>query len=168
MNPPQLEPHLQERIRKLGFRVTPQRQLILEAIERAGEHATFDEIYAEVNQVSPHISQATVYRTLEVFSRHRLIHGNEMAGGRFYEIVAANPHHHLICHSCWMDIKIDNAELKKLFNRLDKETGFLVLGEHYIFMGLCKDCRRVLGERRGPFSEHPKFQTSALKEEPNT
>lgn len=163
-----MEPHLQERIRRLGFRVTPQRQLILEAIERAGEHATFDEIYAEVQKASANISQATVYRTLEIFSRHRLIHGNEVAGGRIYEIVAPERHHHLICQSCWKDIKIDDREVNKLFKRLDKQTGFLVLGEHYVFMGLCKDCRRKLGDWRGPFSEYPKFQTRALKEEQNT
>ena len=89
---------IQDRVRELGFRMTAQRQLILEAIESSGEHATFDEICKQVQLVAPRISQTTVYRTLEIFSRYRLIHGNEVAGGKVYEVVSPEPHHHLICH----------------------------------------------------------------------
>lgn len=158
---------VRKRIRRLGLRMTPQRELILEAIDRAGEHATFDEILAQVRAVAPELSRATLYRTLETFSRNRLIHGNEVAGGRVYEVISDHPHHHLICHNCWSDAHIDDAQVQELFHSFDQQHGFRVLGEHYIFMGLCQYCREQLGEHYGPFPVHPKFQTSAQKEEQN-
>lgn len=158
---------IEERVRELGFRMTAQRKLILDAIDRAGEHAIFDEIYEQVQSVAPTINQTTVYRTLEIFSRYRLIHGNEVAGGKVYELVSSGPHHHLICHKCWTDQKIQEDALEDFYTKVDKEQGFLVLAEHMIFMGLCKECRTTSGDTLGQFSPHPKFQSKALKEEQN-
>lgn len=158
-------PKIERRIRNLGFRLTPQRELILKAIARQGEHATFDEILADVRRSSPHVSAATVYRNLESFSRYRLIHGNEVAGGILYELAGEDNHHHLICHKCWGDIKVDDSMVRRLFKQLDKQTGFLVLGEHYVFMGLCPECRRKEGDTLGRFSTHPKFRSMDSKKE---
>ena len=149
---------VERRIRALGFRLTPQRDLILRAVAARGEHATFDEILEDVRKIAPHISAATVYRNLETFSRYRLVHGNEVAGGILYELAGDDNHHHLICHKCWGDIKVDDSTVRKLFEQLDTQTGFLVLGEHYVFMGLCPDCRRKEGDTLGRFSIHPKFR----------
>lgn len=158
-------PKIERRIRNLGFRLTPQRELILKAIARQGEHATFDAILADVRRSSPHVSAATVYRNLESFSRYRLVHGNEVAGGKLYEMASEDNHHHLICHKCWGDIKVDDSMVRKLFKQLDRQTGFLVLGEHYIFMGLCPECRRKEGDTLGRFSIHPKFRHNGAKKE---
>ena len=156
---------IEERVRELGFRMTAQRALILEAIGRAGEHATFEEIYDQVLAVAPKINRTTVYRNLETFSRYRLIHGNQVAGGNVYELLSSDPHHHLICHNCWTDQKIEEDVLKDFYSQIDQEHGFLVLSEHMIFMGLCEECRQNRGDSLGQFKPHPKFQSKALKEE---
>lgn len=158
-----INPRVERRIRKLGFRLTPQRELILRAIARRGEHATFVEILAEVRSITPSISAATVYRNLETFSRYRLIHGNDLAGGKVYEVASEDGHHHLICHHCWGDTKVEDATVRKLFEEFDKQYGFLVLGEHYVFMGLCPECRRKEGDSLGRFSTHPKFRSKTTK-----
>jgi len=158
-------PKIESRIRHLGFRLTPQRELILRALARQGEHATFDSILEDVRRSSPHVSAATVYRNLESFSRYRLIHGNDVAGGKLYELAGEENHHHLICHKCWGDIKVDDSTVRKLFKQLDQQTGFLVLGEHYIFMGLCPECRRKEGDTLRRFSIHPKFRQSEKQKE---
>jgi Fe2+ or Zn2+ uptake regulation protein len=155
---PTLNSKVARRIKQFGFRMTPQRELILDAIAQQGEHATFDEIYAKVHAANPNISKATVYRTLDTFSKYRLIHGNAIAGGEVYELAAEEGHHHLICHKCWGDIKVSDEVVRKLFKQLDKQTGFLVLGEHYVFMGLCPDCREKEGDTLGRFHTHPKFR----------
>jgi Fur family ferric uptake transcriptional regulator len=158
-----INPRVERRIHNLGFRLTPQRELILRAIAKRGEPATFDEILAEVRSAAPRMSAATVYRTLETFSRYRLIHGNEIAGGRIYEVASEDGHHHLICHNCWGDTKVDDATVRKLFKQFDKQYGFLVLGEHYVFMGLCPECRRKEGDSLGRFNIHPKFRSKTQK-----
>jgi Fur family transcriptional regulator, ferric uptake regulator len=153
-----LNSRVTRRIRRLGFRLTPQRELILNAVAIKGEHATFEEIFDEVQRVAPRVSLATVYRNLDLFSRYRLIHGNEIAGGKVYELASDNEHHHLMCHRCWTDIRVDDATARKLFGEFDQQHGFLVLGEHYIFMGLCAECRRREGDTMGRFNLHPKFR----------
>ena len=57
----------------------PQRQLILEAVAEAGEKAQIEDIMERVHAKSSAISQATVYRTLEIFGTHNLIHVNVLA-----------------------------------------------------------------------------------------
>lgn len=156
-------PKVERRIRNLGFRLTPQRDLILRVVAGRGEHATFEEIYAEVHRSAPHISPATVYRTLETFGRYRLIHANEIAGGRVYELAVEEGHHHLICHKCWGEIKVPDGQVRKLFKQLEKQTGFLVLGEHFLFMGICPECRREEGDTLGRFSVYPKFRVKSKK-----
>lgn len=163
MATPSLNEKIQRRIRNYGFRLTPQRAMILNAIAQRGEHVTFDEILHDVRNLSPNVSAATVYRNLDTFSRYRLIHGNEVAGGKLYELTSEDEHHHLICHKCWGDTKIEDETVRKLFKQLDKQTGFLVLGEHYVFMGLCPECRREEGDKLGRFHTHPKFRPTKPK-----
>jgi Fur family ferric uptake transcriptional regulator len=160
---PYPNPKVERRIRNLKFRLTPQRELILRAVAGRGQHATFDEIYKDVRKLAPQISAATVYRNLETFSRYRLIHGNEVAGGKVYELANEDGHHHLICHKCWGDVIVDDAQVRKLFADIEKQLGFLVLGEHYIFMGLCVECREAEGDTLGRFSEYPKFRTKSKR-----
>ncbi len=165
MTSPQSHPIIEKRVRDLGFRMTPQRRLILNAIEGSGEHAGVDEILERVQQVDPQISRTTVYRTLQTFSRYRLIHGNQLSGEKVYEVITEDTHDHLVCHRCWVDIRIEEDAFKSFRKQIDEQFGFLVLAEHNIFMGLCPDCRAEHGDQLGRFSEHPKFVSKALKEE---
>lgn len=135
---------IEGRIRELGFRVTPQRQLILEAISEAGEHATFEDIFSRVREKSSAVSQATVYRTLELFSKHNLIHANEISGQKVYELASDHPHHHLICQRCKNDQKIDGRLVPDLINGIDQDYHFLVQSEHLILSGLCEYCREEI------------------------
>ena len=62
--------HLIEDIRQRGYRMTPQRDMILEAIHASG-HMTADEIYQQVHVKSPAVNLATVYRTLELLKARK-------------------------------------------------------------------------------------------------
>ena len=53
------------RLHEHGFRITPQRQLVLEAVERL-QHGTPETILAEVQKTATGVNLSTVYRTLEV------------------------------------------------------------------------------------------------------
>ena len=57
----------------LGYRLTPQRLSILEAIRGAGDHVTPEQVYETVHQQNPAISRATIYRTLDFLCEQRLI-----------------------------------------------------------------------------------------------
>ena len=56
-----------------GYRLTPQRQAILEAVRQAGDHVTPEQVYETVHTQQPAISRATIYRTLDFLCEQRLI-----------------------------------------------------------------------------------------------
>src|SRR5512143_118116 len=83
-----------------GFRMTPQREMILDAISQGRGHTDFDEIFARVQARSPAMNRATLYRTLEFLRQQRLIYSAEIGGHTVYEIAQDVPHHHLVCVNC--------------------------------------------------------------------
>lgn len=128
-------------IRQLGIRITPQRQLILKAVAEAGEHATFERIYARVHAQSSAISRATVYRTIDLFSRHSIIHENIINRQKVYELASKEHHHHIICRRCWSNQKITHQALQDFIDHLDEEYDFLIQPKHLFLIGLCAHCR---------------------------
>ena len=134
-------------MRERGFRVTPQRQLILDAICEGDGHTTPDEIYTRVHAKSPAVNRATVYRTLDFLCELRLVVALRVGGQTYYEIAGDAPHHHLVCRACGIMEDIGHDTLKTLFAKIDREQQFLVDMDHLALFGLCQRCRRQ--EERG-------------------
>src|SRR5512134_1697081 len=88
------------RLHSQGYRLTSQRQLILEAIRRADDHVTPEQVYATIHRHHPAVSRATIYRTLDFLCEMRLIHAMRWGGKMYYEIAGEEPHHHLVCRAC--------------------------------------------------------------------
>jgi Fur family ferric uptake transcriptional regulator len=130
-------------MREHGYRVTPQRQLILDAIGASGGHTTPDEIYERVQARTPAINRATVYRTLDFLSELRLIVAIRMGGQTYYEIAGETPHHHLICRACGGMTQLDNALIDELIEAIDEKYNFTVDMDHVGLFGLCEPCRRA-------------------------
>lgn len=131
-------------MRERGFRVTPQRQLVLDAICEGDGHTTPDEIYQRVRARTPHVNRATVYRNLDFLCEMRLVVAVQIGGQMYYEIAGDAPHHHLICHNCNRMEQISHATVKALFDKIEREQKFLVDMDHLALFGLCQKCRRAL------------------------
>src|SRR5687768_5970234 len=128
-------------MRERGFRVTPQRQLILDAICKAGGHTTFDEIFARVQRTSSAVNRATVYRALSFLCELRLVVGADMGGGHMvYEIAGDTPHHHLVCRACGDQQDVSHKDIKGFFTRFEREHAFHVDLDHITLPGLCQAC----------------------------
>ncbi len=137
------------RMRERGYRVTPQRQLILDALCEAGNHATPDQIYDRVRAIAPAINRATVYRTLDFLCELRLIVAMQWGKHTYYEIAGVTPHHHLICRTCGAIEQIDPKIVNTMVNRIDREQDFGVDMDHIVLFGLCARCRPAgQGSRR--------------------
>src|SRR4051812_49568355 len=102
----------QVRLRASGHRLTPQRELVLAAVEKVG-HATPDEVYAEVRTHSSAINLSTVYRTLELLDELGLIHHAHLSDrAPTYHSTTGHEHSHLICRSCHRVISVDRREME--------------------------------------------------------
>jgi Fur family ferric uptake transcriptional regulator len=128
------------RLREGGYRLTPQRELILGAVERLG-HATPDEVLAEVRTHSTAVNASTVYRTLEVLEELGLVrHAHLSDRAPTYHSVGDHEHFHLVCRNCHRTISVDPDVLIPVLERLSADHGFAVDVGHLTVFGLCADC----------------------------
>ncbi|MEK6575802.1 MAG: transcriptional repressor [Chloroflexota bacterium] len=134
---------LRSRARAQGKRVTPQRQLILDAIRVAGGHVTPNEIFRRVSAKSPAMNRTTVYRNLDFLCEMRLVVAAQISGKMQYEIAGVRPHHHLVCRNCDSVEEISHQTVKALFDKIEREQSFLIDMDHLALFGLCKKCREA-------------------------
>jgi Fur family transcriptional regulator, ferric uptake regulator len=132
-------------LRASGYRVTPQRQLVLEAVTKL-EHATPEEIFADIHQTARGVNVSTVYRTLELLEQVGLVtHTHLGHGAPRYHLAAEAQHVHLVCRDCEKVIQVDPAAVGSLVTALDEEFGFETDVGHLTVFGRCADCRKASG-----------------------
>ena len=127
---------------EMGYRLTPQRQLILDAMQESDDHISAEEIHSKVREIYPHVNISTVYRTLELLKTLGLVTETDMGGDRFrYHLAEKGHHHHLICEQCGATLDIDESALSQLKRTLLKEYGFKANISHLAIFGRCARCR---------------------------
>ncbi|MCK5433852.1 MAG: Fur family transcriptional regulator [Dehalococcoidales bacterium] len=138
--------HLEDIVSKLselGYRLTPQRMMIVSAIEKSDDHISAEEIYAQVVAKYPHVNISTVYRSLELLKRLGLVTETDFGGGRLrYHPVGKGHHHHLVCQECGAIIALDESLLSSLKNALLREYKFSADLRHLAIFGRCVNCSK--------------------------
>ncbi|MFL6174762.1 MAG: Fur family transcriptional regulator [Marmoricola sp.] len=130
----------QARLRASGHRLTPQRELVLAAVEALG-HATPDEVYAEVRTRSEAINLSTVYRTLELLDELGLIrHAHLTDRAPTYHAATGHEHAHFVCRGCHEVISVGRHRVEEALGPLTSELGFSPDYGHLSVFGLCRDC----------------------------
>lgn len=130
----------QQRLRDSGHRLTPQRELVLEAVESLG-HATPDEVFAEVRRRSEAINLSTVYRTLELLDELGLIrHAHLSDRAPTYHAATGHEHAHLVCRRCKKVISVGLPAIEQALGALVAGEGFVPDYGHLSVFGLCADC----------------------------
>ncbi len=128
------------KLRGSGYRLTPQRELILAAVERLG-HATPDQVLAEVRSSSEAVNASTVYRTLEVLEELGLVrHAHLSDRAPTYHSVGDHEHFHLVCRNCQRVISVDPDVLVPLLRQLEADHRFAVDVGHLTMFGRCEEC----------------------------
>ena len=129
-----------EKLRGSGYRLTPQRELILDAVDSLG-HATPDEVLAEVRKKSSALNVSTVYRTLEVLEELGLVrHAHLSDRAPTYHSVRDHEHFHLVCRNCQRVISVDVDVASSFVARLAENHGFVPDLGHLTVFGRCEEC----------------------------
>ena len=132
-----------EKLREQGYRLTPQRAMILSIIEESDRHISAEEIYAQVAARYPQVNISTVYRTLELLKQLSLIYETDLGEGRVrYHPEGKGHHHHLVCQNCGAIIDIDESALAGLKGVLLHQYDFSAQLRHLAIFGLCGNCRK--------------------------
>jgi len=128
---------------KHGYRLTPQRLMILSAIEHSNDHISAEEIHGQVVARFPNVNISTVYRTLDLLERLDMVTKTDLGGGRVrYHPAEKGHHHHLVCRECGAIIDLDESLLGPLRDALLREYGFIADLRHLAIMGSCINCRK--------------------------
>lgn len=126
----------------MGYRLTPQRIMILEAVLESEDHVTAEQLYEEVRARYPHISFSTVYRTMELLRDAGFVTQTDLGGGRVqYHPVDKASHHHLICQSCGAVAEVGEDIFASLQKELRDRHGFDATLTHFAIFGKCRQCR---------------------------
>src|SRR6476469_2842687 len=126
-------------LREKGYRLTPQRELILGAVNRLG-HATPDEVLVEVHKESQAVNASTVYRTLEVLEELGLVrHAHLSDRAPTYHSTVEHEHVHAVCRRCGTVRSYDPAVVQPVVDALAAD-GFVVDVGHLAIFGECAEC----------------------------
>lgn len=133
-------PDWQATLRAKGYRLTPQRELVLRAVDRLG-HATPDEVLAAVREESQAVNISTVYRTLELLEELGLVRHNHISDrAPTYHSTATPDHVHLVCRGCGGITDVAPERIAPMTRALREEYGFETDVGHLTVFGRCGDC----------------------------
>lgn len=132
-----------EILRKRGHRLTPQRVIILHAIEHSEGHFSTEEVYAQIKPRYPHLNISTVYRTLELLKTMGLVTETNFGDGRVrYHTAEKGHHHHLVCQKCGTITDLDDSLLDTLREQLVRQYNFRADLRHMAIFGICARCQK--------------------------
>ena len=134
-------------LRARGYRLTPQRQLVLDAVRSLG-HSTPEEITAKVQADSRSVNTSTVYRTLDLLEELGLVtHTHLGHGAPTYHPADDSDHVHLVCRECGSVESVPAAVVAPLAGILREREGFEVDVTHIAMQGRCAHCLGGPGAR---------------------
>jgi Fur family ferric uptake transcriptional regulator len=136
-------------LRERGYKLTPQRKVVLDAMAITHERFTSDDIFAVIHPEHPEIGLVTIYRTLNILAEAGLV--CEVHTGKRRSYIMRRPsehHHHLVCIECGAVVDFAGCDLSKLEEQLAAETGFKIGGHLLEFSGFCRDCQNNIDKNK--------------------
>ncbi len=128
-----------------GGRMTNQRQIILDIIDRSHEHLTADDITTRAQRLDRSINPSTVYRTLALLKERGLIKSRYYDQDSHREVFEPAPkteHYHFTCIRCGKVIEFESKHMPALRAQLQNDFGVTVQTACLCLTGLCDKCQR--------------------------
>ncbi len=138
-------------LRDQGLPVTQQREVVADVVFGSDEHMSVDDIEREIRARGERIGKATIYRTLDLLVRSRLVEEHDFGEGfkRYEHRLSRHPvHEHLICVECGRVTEFESTEMYGIVNRVRAEHGFQPARHRLEIYGLCRSCQEAGVELR--------------------
>lgn len=136
---PAADAPLRRALHEHGLRMTPQRQLVLDAVRELG-HATPEQVCAQVQRTAPAVNITTVYRTLDLLDRLGVVRHTHLGHGAPTWSAHGHEHVHLVCHRCGSVTEAPTDLLAGVADRVADEHGFALDATHVALSGVCRHC----------------------------
>ena len=127
-------------LRARGLRLTPQRELVLDAVRTLG-HATPDQVLAQVQRTATGVNASTVYRTLDLLEKLDLVRHTHLGhGAPTYHFGGSADHFHTVCRDCGTVTEVPTAIARTFAEQLITEQAFQTDMGHLTVFGRCSNC----------------------------
>ena len=146
MSSPALRPFVRlfgRYLREQGLPVTHQREAVAEVVSESEEHLSVDGIVGRLRERGDRIGKATIYRTLDLLVRSRLVEEHDFGEGfkRYEHRLSRQPvHEHLVCLECGKVIEFQSPEIQSVEDRVQQDHGFVPARHRLEIYGLCREC----------------------------
>jgi Fur family ferric uptake transcriptional regulator len=132
-------------LRQRGIRLTRQRHLLLDLLDRTGRHLDADSLYQLAHAQDPKLNRVTVYRTLKLLKEGGLVDEldlmHQTGDQHFYETRTKQEHAHVICLRCGKVEEFYGDALQRLRRQVESHFGFQVLIARTEIGGYCDHCQ---------------------------
>ena len=130
-----------DRIEKLcvekNMRMTDQRRVVARVLSQATDHPDVEELYRRAHAVDPHISIATVYRTVRLFEEAGILDRHDFGDGRArYEAAPEAHHDHLIDLETGKVVEFVDPELEALQRQIAEKLGYRLVDHRMELYGV--------------------------------
>lgn len=131
-----------ERLKAAGYKLTNARQTVLKVIQQLGGHVTSAQVLEEVARIDPAIGRASVFRTLDLFTRLAIIRPTfiESSLTPSYVLMPDGHHHHVVCITCNRVIEFEDCDLAAMTAKLERRLNVRIHGHLLEFYAVCNDC----------------------------
>jgi len=120
-----------------GMRMTDQRRVVARVLSTSHDHPDVEELYRRAHAMDPHISIATVYRTVRLFEEAGIIERHDFRDGRSrYEETPDSHHDHLIDMRSGRVIEFVEPEIEALQEAIARKLGFRLVDHRLELYGL--------------------------------
>ncbi len=130
-----------ERLRNRGFKVTPQRLAVYEALARTRSHPRAEMLYKELRPSYPTMSLATVYKSLSILCEIGLAQELSFGEDAFRYDADTSDHPHVRCVQCGRVDDVEAIDTKELTDEVAHSTGYHLTDHQLYFFGICPECR---------------------------
>lgn len=136
---------LKDTLKQRGVRLTRQRRILLELIDKSGQHLDAERLYLLAKEKDPKLNRVTVYRTLKMLKEGGLVDELDLMhiGGdqHFYETRMKQEHAHIICLRCGKVEEFFGEPLQKLRRQVESHFGFQIVLARTEVGGYCSHCQ---------------------------
>lgn len=154
-------------LKEKGVRLTRQRQILLELIDKTGDHLDAENLYRLAKERDPKLNRVTVYRTLKMLKIGGLVDELDLMhyGGdqHYYETRLKQEHAHVVCLRCGRVEEFFGDVLQKLRRQIESHFGFQVVIARTEAGGYCAHCQTL---RASEVEEARKLQLEKLGASP--
>lgn len=133
-----------KRLRDNGFKVTPQRLAVYEALQGTEEHPNAEMLYSILQPAYPTMSLATVYKTMDILSEIGLVQILNVGEDSYRYDANTSSHPHVCCTSCGRVDDVLEVDDNAFTDMIAAKSSYKLSGRQMYFFGQCPDCQSQL------------------------